>query len=279
MFVRTDVGISSEHLFYDVEFVVYSEGPERNDDGATHDELFWSLLFGALGVRCKCKSVGGKSNVRPLAAKVAAGHLTRTIVTMDRDYDDLFGLMIDHPNVVYTYGYSWENDALLTIDAGLASALFFDVVDVAAIANELEAYLDGLTVTLRRTCFIDIAYFRCEGSLFDRDKPLAIINQRKGHPPSINISNVLAGTRRIGRVNDVGLPAGLVVADPVRSFYGKAIAKIAYFWFVYMSEGIASARKASFDAFMSLILRTAELGQSQHDRDVYYSERVAQLVA
>lgn len=278
MFVRTDVGISSEHLFYDVEFMVYSEGPRRDDDGATLDELFWSLLFSALGVRCKCKSVGGKSDVRPLAEKVASSHLTRTIVTMDRDYDDLFELMIDHPNVVYTYGYSWENDALLTVDAGLASALFFDMVDVATLATELDTYLAGLSVTLRRTCLLDIAYFRCDESLFDREKPLAIINQRRGFPPSINIANVLAGIRRIGRPNGVGLPVGLIVPDPKRCFYGKAIAKIVYYWFIYMSEGLASARKAPFDTFMSVVLRTAELGRSQHGRDIYYLDKVAQFV-
>lgn len=60
---RTNYGLSNEHLFYDVSFVVYCEG--KKNDGNTHDEMFWSKVLSYFGIKCVCKSRGSKNEIVP----------------------------------------------------------------------------------------------------------------------------------------------------------------------------------------------------------------------
>lgn len=280
MFIRTDVGIASEHLFYDVDYIVYCEGPEQSDTSASLDELFWTTVLTAQGIRCKCKSVGSKSNVRPIAEKVANSDLPNTIAALDRDYDDGFGDTIDHPRVVYTFGYSWENDVAQTINLEVCASLFFDTLDYKLLGDSLEEYRTKQISSLKRACLVDIAYVRSSHALFDRQKPMAIISQKPGPEPKVNQANLLAGARRIGRNNRV-LPITLPIQiyDPFVEFYGKAISKLIYFWFAFAASKFASARKAPYDTFMSIAIRTANLGGSGGRRDDYYAAICSNILA
>lgn len=280
MFSRTDVGISSEHLFYDVDFVVYCEGPEQSDASASADELFWTEMLRANGLSCKCKSLGSKSEVKPIAEKVANGSVTKTIAAMDRDYDDLFGDLILHPNVLYTFGYSWESDVVDSLDFAICATLFFDSVSLHALANDLAEYKNRQKADLARACKIDISYVRSDQALFDRKKPMAIISQKAGSEPVINKTNLLSGAKKIGRQNRV-LPNSMPkqISEPFKTFYGKAVSKMIYFWFAFLSSKFLSSRKVPYDAFMSIATRTASLGQTTSPRDVYYAHICGKVVS
>ncbi|MDT8922788.1 DUF4435 domain-containing protein [Pseudomonas taiwanensis] len=125
-FVRTNSGLSNFHAFFGVEYIVYSEGGDpkkskknEHSDDATIDEvwsidsIFWRSVFSKFlpGTAIKIKSLGSKDFVRPYAEKIQTNSIKNSIAVFDRDYDCYRGEIINHPRVLYTYGYSWENDA------------------------------------------------------------------------------------------------------------------------------------------------------------------------
>src|SRR5690606_19841105 len=139
----------------------------------------------------------------PIAEKILNTSVKNTIAVMDRDYDDKFGDTINHPNVIYTFGYSWENDVIQTLDLEICASLFFDTINLQFMADSLSEYRLKQASSLKRASSIDIAYMRSPRALFDREKPMAIISQRPGAEPKVNQPNLLAGAKRIGRANRV----------------------------------------------------------------------------
>ncbi len=116
-FRRTAAGRSSFHAFLGVDFLVYTEGGEFDVDKKEYtcsiDAVFWKGFFSRFlpGFTYKIKPMGSKINLLPHANDVASLKITNTIVAMDRDHDHHRMCLIKHPCVLYTYGYSWENDA------------------------------------------------------------------------------------------------------------------------------------------------------------------------
>jgi len=116
-FTRTVSGRSNLPAFLGVSFVVYTEGgefdKEKKQSSCSIDAVFWKGFFSRFlpGLSYEIRPLGSKDNLLPHARDVAASKVTNTIVAMDRDHDHHRLCLIEHPCVVYTYGYSWENDA------------------------------------------------------------------------------------------------------------------------------------------------------------------------
>jgi len=121
-FRRTPSGLSNFYLFVDAEAVVFLEGGDQSfnrnevENGLYSDKAqdihYWSLMFDLYlpGRKFQFRSVGSKETVRSIAIDVSEGKISNVIVAMDRDFDDFLGSMISGNNIIYTYGYSWEND-------------------------------------------------------------------------------------------------------------------------------------------------------------------------
>lgn len=113
-FERTSSGLSNAHLFHSVDFVVYVEGKyeENNSDLASHDQYFWrSVAENVMPAKTfKFISRGSKVNLLSIATEIISGNISNTLVALDRDYDLECNNFLCHPRVIYTYGYSWEND-------------------------------------------------------------------------------------------------------------------------------------------------------------------------
>lgn len=120
-FLRTNSGLNNLHLFLAVDAVVYLEGGESlpkeeiengkfND--ASDDIRFWQSVFNIFcpEKRCEFRSIGSKEGVKNIAEKIINGHVENVIVAMDRDFDNINNKILKNKNIVYTYGYSWEND-------------------------------------------------------------------------------------------------------------------------------------------------------------------------
>jgi hypothetical protein len=121
-FVRTKSGISNLHLFLNCEYVVFVEGGESisyediqsNKVSQTSiDALFWKKLFQIFDVRQSVafRAVGSKATLKAIADDVKNNKVENTIVAMDSDSDKYLKQDIVSSRVLYTYGYSWENDA------------------------------------------------------------------------------------------------------------------------------------------------------------------------
>lgn len=119
-FTRSNSGISNSHIFFDVDYLVYSEGgscqgagDEFENNSWSIDSVFWKSVFLRFRpeLKVKIKSLGSKECVRPYANKIAENVIVNSIAVFDRDYAPYKGEVIPSSHVLYTYGYSWENDA------------------------------------------------------------------------------------------------------------------------------------------------------------------------
>lgn len=121
-FKRTLSGINNQHLFYDVDIVVFLEGGSNsyNKDevykgrytSETEDIIFWKNIFNKFmaGKKIKFKSIGSKSTIKEIALDIVNGNIKTVLVAMDNEFDEILKQRIEHPQIYYTYGYSWEND-------------------------------------------------------------------------------------------------------------------------------------------------------------------------
>lgn len=121
-FTRTNNGLSNSALFYSVDYVVYTEGGEKNftaeqiEQGQYNqlspDIKFWNMIFRKYNCvkKLKFKAVGSKSCLRHICEKVESKSVAQTIVALDSDMDDFLTNKYNSIFIIYTKGYSWEND-------------------------------------------------------------------------------------------------------------------------------------------------------------------------
>lgn len=120
MINKSKAALSNEHLLYGVNIVVYVEGGKdsnqkdkiKKEYANSIDIHYWQSLFEVYKPKIKChfKSNGSKKNIKEIAKQILKG-ATNVVVAMDRDFDNIKNKQIKNNNILYTYGYSWENDA------------------------------------------------------------------------------------------------------------------------------------------------------------------------
>lgn len=278
MFTRTELGLSNEHLFYGVEFVVYCEGETVEGEAASLDEAFWTKIFNSVGRSVRCKSIGSKSHLLPLAEKIAKGEVDNIVVALDRDYDHLLNKTVCHPRIIYSYGYSWESDVVLKFDFDVAISVFVTIAEVADARAAYQHYFEEQSRKLKRAFALDYKYISHEDMLFDRSKPLSIVAFGGENPPTLRTASLLAKAKALGKFQSGALPeAEFRESCGVRHFYGKTVARMIYHWFVHRTKKLPSKRNIPYEAFISLLSKTLDLGDATDARNAYYAEAVARI--
>lgn len=121
-FTRTPSGLSNQNAFHGVDFTVYVEGgtsfsksnviDNNKYTERSSDIHFWEKLFNEYNdsFTYKFKSIGSKTTVSSIATDILEGNIDNVITAMDSEFDVIHSNQKDHPRILYTYGYSWEND-------------------------------------------------------------------------------------------------------------------------------------------------------------------------
>jgi len=218
-FHRTPQGLSNQAAFIKVDAVVFAEGgsggltieaiEQGGGDTSTLDCAFWStVLRHASGRTIEVRSVGNKPTLAAIAELVAAGKARKTVVAMDRDFDQQRGADIQHPNVLYTFGYSWENDVfqepvLLDVVSDLAPnrpALEKAQALLRTAAKEIDRSFTGIVrldyalatqgeqVTLREEVYKSIGVHHEEAPKVDRSVVAAELSRCRIQYPSTRLS-------------------------------------------------------------------------------------------
>jgi hypothetical protein len=120
VFTRTSSGLRNLHLFHNVDFVVYTEGGTSYSfedvksgkfNNESIDSVFWNIIFSNYkSASIRYKPIGSKSTVSKIAEEIIQNNLHTVYAVMDQEFDMVYQTNLSHPNVLYTYGYSWEND-------------------------------------------------------------------------------------------------------------------------------------------------------------------------
>ena len=278
MFRRTPAGIANEHLFYNVALMVYCEGACSEDPGRTDstcDELFWSVILRQFDLSFAIKSVGGKEHTMALFEDIRDNNLKNVLLCLDADYDRYFSTAVDHPSVIYSYGYSWETDAVLFMDFFRSLNLFINCANDNEYVIRFSDFAEEMATKLRRLCYIDILHKRSTKALFDRSKPQSIIFNDYSKRPSINIKKILQASKADSFVETIHVDYHTI--NGWREFFGKTVAKIAYHWFAFATNKEKSYRKVNYDLFAghlasSVMIESGELHS-------YYRENVNKFLA
>ncbi len=198
IFRRTTSGLSNQHLFVDADAIVFLEGGESYSREAVElghfseisaDIRFWKKIFSIYFPKGRLvfRSIGSKATVRSIALDLQNGEIENVIVAMDRDFDYMHGSQINCDNVLYSYGYSWENecwseDAVVqaVVDmAGLSNTLFNSV------KGEVGALFSSFESKIRQAVKADSLMIQNGYSFFNREQPERYINVLSDGRPEV----------------------------------------------------------------------------------------------
>lgn len=175
-FRRTISGLNNQHLFYNVDFVLFLEGGKKSYNKEevynglfseeTEDILFWKRLFGVFNPnkRIKFKSIGSKVIIKEIADDIINNNLNIK-VAMDSEFDEILDQKINHPNIYYTYGYSWENDVWNDI---VIKAIIEELSAIEIKNQELKDCFDDFISKIKLAVHADAYLFSKKSSFFPR---------------------------------------------------------------------------------------------------------------
>lgn len=111
IFTRSAAGINNYPKFYGKALVIYIEGKQASQT-KTRDEIYYeALIKDVLGHDSfLIKTVGNKSDVLDYWKKLRSEKSKDGVAIIDKDLDGIASSIYQAKNLVYTHGYSWEND-------------------------------------------------------------------------------------------------------------------------------------------------------------------------
>jgi hypothetical protein len=176
-FRRTINGLNNQHLFHDVDIIVFVEGGDKSYTKAevysgmfhneTEDIIFWRNIFTIFnsGKKVKFKSVGSKATIKEILLDIVDGRLQTVMVAMDNEFDEILKKRIIHPNVFYTYGYSWENDAWNEI---VIKSIIEELTAVRIENDDVKTNFNSFLKSLKIAVYADGYLFKRSSSFFPR---------------------------------------------------------------------------------------------------------------
>ncbi len=285
VFDRSGFGRRNRTLFYDVDRIVYVEGG-RDDKGAmeSFDGLFWRRIYAIVRpeLRIRILPRGGKDHLIGLAENMDISDDGKVIVAVDRDYDGIFNRTIDKKFVVYTCGYSFENDIFSPC---VLEELFLslcpicdDAIDVAGVIGDLinEFCKDAWWAQLADVCGGIVAR-----KVIDRDRiPKYISNNSYGSKPKLSKSALAIDVYKANsgapreRVRDVPYKMTHLPEFSVGHLYANFCFKIMSYLHSICSHTTKLTRDSvTSSAIANFTVHIAATPKSKHGK--YYREALA----
>jgi hypothetical protein len=210
-FVRTSTGLSNQHLFHDVDYVIFVEGGQSyskleidqgNYNEESIDTIFWSKIINKYKSESqfKFKAVGSKTAVLKVAEDIIDNNLTTVYAAMDQEFDTVLGKLYKHDNILYTFGYSWENDVWneLVIQNIVTTASAKEIE-----LNEVIVPFEKFVKDIKFSVYGDAYLFSKSSSFFPRpSNHLKLIDCTNTTPPSVKKEEVANRTAELGLVKN-----------------------------------------------------------------------------
>jgi Protein of unknown function (DUF4435) len=240
-FLRTSSGISNQALFFGVDVVVYFEGgetqytiPDLERDSAPSEDLdtmFWQTVFKTFRPRLRAhfKSIGSKQSVLQICQLILGGTITRVVAALDRDWDHATRRKLRHPNILYTRGYSWENDVFTKSSLRtLSERLALNAAKFPIVKTKIERCFDQFQQAFEKLVLWEYALVRAGAPPCDRATLREAIQIRTPNAPTISrtlIATLLSSTRRANR--NVKLKIRVRGVTVSRDLYGHAVERFS----------------------------------------------------
>lgn len=195
MLTRSNWGLTNRSRFTSTQFTLYVEGGGGNAHQGSADVVFWGAVFHKFRpeISLTIVALGGKPELETIARKVASSQVSNTLVAMDADFDELLGEKIISTSVIYTYGYSWENDVFYGPSLVLAIERIMRVSSLPGhVLTPLVSSVEAIMTRLRRFVNVDFYLRQLKKSLFPQLSPGSFISYDQGSLQPLLNSAVLA---------------------------------------------------------------------------------------
>jgi hypothetical protein len=271
-FVRTPTGLANMHLFLSVDYVVFVEGGSQTFSYAdvcqglagtnSPDILYWQMIFKCIVPQKKVcfKPVGSKSTLKRIAKDIESG-IPNVCVAMDQDFDRLDGSQILADGVLYTWGYSWENDLFHEV---IIKETVFTLCPIDRTLNEVDIDVDISEAILKfvndMRWFVraDVILSLIGSGLFDRANWKRYIKSASGKP-YIDVQS-LRTKIRLKRSSKTGFKfAGpSTKVNTVRDCFGHLLCTFLYRLLKYLLSEYSGPSSISLKDVKSLLIKIAE---------------------
>jgi hypothetical protein len=282
-FFRTSDGIRNLGLFVDSDAIVYIEGAEgeiATGGSSAPDQRFWSMLWSKHKPLLKVafKPLGSKNACIAMARHLESAQINNQFVCIDADFDHFVAPHTLQNKVIYSWGYSWENDIITR--EGLMSALSVATVANVAdprIAEEIGAACARLERVGRWIGPVDVRCQQQGHPLQIKTNPGALIDFHN-EPPCFCRTRIKKRVRSIK--GNVAIPFRKNSSFRFwRHYCGKSLLLFYYHLFIYISRRYGPAGKINRDIFSNILIREFEalLGAGRVTSAGYYERCFANV--
>lgn len=291
IFTRTHTGLSNQYLFWHVGAVIFVEGGEDAysfsqiqaglSGSQSVDVLFWQKLFLLFlpTKKFKFRTVGSKATIRQIATDIKLGKISHVYVAMDRDHDKIKGSLIVAPGILYTYGYSWENDVFIR---NVIRELFVSMCPVSLddinFDAEIDSFYDYFSRNIRWAVYADILLSHFRIPLLPRKNPEWVIKTESDGRPAINREKIYdlihkAKAKRHSRI----LIKKKISYSPCNDCFGHLISIYFYRVLIYMLKKHSKipdlpkhyAYSAAIDQFIRQLPQPSMIVYYQHYQGLF----------
>ena len=292
-FRRTNNGLSNLALFLRADVVAFVEGGPHtlslsdlasgHGHTKTNDTAFWQVLFDCYRPtkRVRIRSVGSKTKLREIANLIAAGQIFNVYVAMDRDYDNHLGRQVIAPGILYTKGYSFEND---TWTPNVVRELFWGFCpqerDNPDASSHINLAFEQFHKDIARAIRANVALAANGQKLILGEPALELIEREKKRMPRFNIQQFRNKLKSRSKERKCFCPPSVNKLSPQDDCHGKVVAAVGhqillYVLSLYRTRAVLSWQLAAGQAITTFerCLRNGELvGHSAH-----YAKQFAHL--
>lgn len=286
---RSLAGISNQHRFHNADVVLYCESDPEKPPEVSIDAGFWVKVLKAFApeLRVSVRRLGGKTNVLAIADALDGASGGNTICALDRDFDDIHRTDRNYPYVIYSYGYSVENDLchLSVLSDAIDNSLPGDV-DRDDLLEKIASKIGDIHLSIRRIVVADqilSLYFKSmiprKGNEFRR---LFDASGADG-PASLNRSRVLSEIRTQRANISYGRPISNPEID--QDIWRRAFGHMLW-WLSFRACRGTIRSCGNFQPLSEMAFQAAAvaafgrlLGRTDFSLNPYYSEKVARAIA
>ncbi len=239
-FTRTNSGISNLRLFYNSDIIIYTEGGDKSFsiqdvennkfNTSSIDIKFWCGIFDKnnFSKKVKFRALGSKTASKAICEKIIAGDIKNTVVTKDRDLDFIESIHYNSPLILYTKGYSWENDIFSEeITTAQIKSMLLEQELSTEISDEINSSYNQFRSLGMRLIRLEVI-FRSHGKKFITDANGERFFNSK---ISSNISKSALVSFINNKKTEIPRPANLnkdiSALCPILNIYGKLLASLS----------------------------------------------------
>lgn len=216
---------------------------EFND--TSFDILFWKGLFQnyAPQYTVKFKAVGSKSTIIQIIDIIEKEKIPNTVFCIDSEFDELHKKKVDKGNIIYSYGYSFENDIMnyenVVFCIGCHSGQKIEE------DQQIKELLSNFFTEIKQYVIYDEYCFRKNIPFFDRESPNKHLNIQPNTCPTIKHQSF---ETMISALKPHSIQNDLIDIESGRYCFGHLVESFFYHFtrWILLKLGIKSIPKHSF---------------------------------